>query len=790
MKRKFVSVLLALVLVLSFSMVTAAPVAADPSPDYAAVTFAQGGTGTAEWSTTYARTESYSVRLYAPVYDSETWPEYGKVTMPLDMAFDDAFDFSVYVEGGAEAAQALPLLDIKAVIDDAAGVSLPLSNKDTGGVTIDDGKILVLASQPGQSEGLSVTLMSDGIDGWEQYGTHSGAAINVGSGTEEYWSIFVYSAGYTYETAYDYYTWDEIHTALDGKATVIEVRVELITPQATNGEGGVDVESTVYVDDILINGDTYDLEPRVINTDTAEGFNTIQAAIDDEDTVSGHIISVADGIYDAETFPITVDVANLTIESVSGAASTTIDSGDTSGRVIAISAAGVTIGGTDKGFRIEGEGAVADGLIYIGANDATITENHFVGDYYLMVLGPGVSGAMVEDNIFLPLTSTEAAEVLGIYVNNDVTASTFDGNSFPTTESKHVDSGIYLAPGATADQTITISNNTFEGMGLRDGGTKGCGVIELDGVGGITIESNTIVDCNDGIYLRGVNALTGDVTIQSNTITGNVWGIEVKDGVGTVGTITANYNNIVGNTTYGVQNTGTAELDAENNWWGNASGPIPNVAVLYISYGDKVSTNVDYQPWLLEEVVSGEPLPETFDKTLALKDGWTLVSTNKAVAANTTWVGTTLEYKYALDPVSGELDFLDPTVTDLVPVSALYLKTAGGGGVGIDYSTSAPGVSGKMLLTGWNLISGATTDTEIPASAILSPLAVVAIGEDMGPGLATFASQGGYNQYAPSRFIPTLTEAGWNALSEFPLNPFDGYWVYMNAAKSFGVIPD
>jgi len=351
-----------------------------------------------------------------------------------------------------------------------------------------------------------------------------------------------------------------------------------------------------------------------VGTEPTAGY--IQTAV--TAATAGDTISVAAGTYNAETFPIDVDVANLTIESVSGAASTIIDSVD-AGQVIAISAAGVTIGGTDKGFIIRGKNAVANGLIYIGANDDTITDNRFIGDYYLMVLGPGISGAMVEDNVFLTYLAITENEVTGIYVNNDVTGSTFDGNHFPlgSEPTRYVDSGIYMATGTTADQTITISNNTFEGMGLREEAqdSMGCAAIELDGVGGITIEGNRIVNSNDGIWFAG-DPLTGNVTIQNNTIIDNVWGIEIKDGVGTVGTITANYNKIVGNDTYGLLNLeADVTVDAQCNWWGgvagpqHASNPYDDAAIDQVN--NAVSDYVDYIPWMIQT---------------DLADGWNIVS--------------------------------------------------------------------------------------------------------------------------------------------------------------------
>ena len=217
------------------------------------LTFVTDGSGTATWTTDEAHTGSYSVELYAPASTGD----YGKIVLPVaDMDFA-GFDFSVYVEGGATS-QALPLLDIMATV--AGSAVLPASNKvgtpyDGDGEDLDS-KIVVLASQPGQSEDLSPTLMTDDVASWELYGTHDGADIEVGDGTEEYWSIFVYSSSYVYEAAYDYYTWDQICSVLDGTATVKEVRVELRYPQDESG----DVASTVYIDDIEINGVTYNLE--------------------------------------------------------------------------------------------------------------------------------------------------------------------------------------------------------------------------------------------------------------------------------------------------------------------------------------------------------------------------------------------------------------------------------------------------------------------------------------------------------------------------------------------------
>lgn len=303
-----------------------------------------------------------------------------------------------------------------------------------------------------------------------------------------------------------------------------------------------------------------------------------------------------------------------------------------------------------------------------------------------------------------------------------------------------------------------------------------------------TIVNNTIQHWQRGIHL--LSSVGAGSLIRGNDITDNPIGI-VAEPLVNAGNIVANANNIVGNSLYGVSNAGAGILNAKNNWWGNASGPVlDNPPTLgYKSYGDKVTNlTVDAKPWLLAAVVPGVP-PTTYDKTLALKDGWTLVSTDKDVATGTTWVGTedllpgitVLACKY----VPG--GYGSATPSDLRPVDALYLKTIKGGGIGIKYSTAAPGVSAKDLAAGWNLVSSAT---EAAADDVLSPLRFVQVGQQQGVGLTTLVSQGSFNQFSGGFQLATLTDADWWELTGKTLFPFDGYWVYMNSGKSFGVIPD
>jgi len=357
--------------------------------------------------------------------------------------------------------------------------------------------------------------------------------------------------------------------------------------------------------------------------------------------------------------------------------------------------------------------------------------------------------------------------------------------------------GTGLGPVVTIeDYTVTI-----EGFEI-DPGTDGI-YIKLISAGEVVTIQNVDIYRNTG---HGINV--GEVfgtleVFNSNIYENNDRGINI-DLVGEGGIVVINFNTIVGNdefnSYYGlyVNNWGEGVIiDARYNWWGDVSGPEDPAAYEvtgYQAYGDKVSANVDFEPWLLEEV-DPEVTPTTYDKTLALKDGWTLVSSNKEVATGTVWIGTTplvdeeleeeatiLAYKY-----TAGVGYTQVTLaTQLTSVDAYYVKTIGGGGVGIIYSDAAPGVVTKNLGEGWNIISAASETMN--AYTLLVQLR----GTEIEVGITTLVVQGGYNQFMVSSFWPLVTDAEWEALvdEKLMLSPFGGFWVHMNTAKTFGVIPD
>ena len=397
-------------------------------------------------------------------------------------------------------------------------------------------------------------------------------------------------------------------------------------------------------------------------------------------------------------------------------------------------------------------------------------------------------------NLTLVSVSMHDAVVEGtIVVNaNGVTVDGFtitDFSQIPTPDW----SAIYVPSGTG----VVIANNSIDGAGIDPVANLTVGIHTLfGGCADITAQDNTITNVRMGIYNQGAEMLITGNTIDGATSTNPHCGIGVDTSLGTeiiendiinndIGIevfqtgVVAHYNNLCGNTEYGIWSAGPV-VDAVNNYWCHPSGPHHSPGL-----GVPVSDNVLYNPWLLEPLVPGAPLPTTFEKTLTLNIGWTLVSTDNWIdPAKTVGVGVILAYNYIPDD-----GWVEVTPAALVPVDALYVKTEVGGALGIIYSGGYPAPSSKDLKAGWNLISSATA-TIGNARAVLSPLRYIDVGEEQGVGLATLVSQGNYNQHTESFTLATFGVQDWFALGQTTLNPFDGYWVYMNADKSFGVIPE
>jgi parallel beta-helix repeat protein len=135
-----------------------------------------------------------------------------------------------------------------------------------------------------------------------------------------------------------------------------------------------------------------------------------------------------------------------------------------------------------------------------------------------------------------------------------------------------------------------IANNTADSLG---------GGIYCSGSGGAVVRSNVIEEntakCGGGMCGTSVYLTVVFNTIINNTAEyygGGCYCVDMNERFNIL------CNNIEGNVNYGMYSTESSSLlDAEYNWWGDASGPYHPVTNPN-GQGDGVSDYVDYVPWL------------------------------------------------------------------------------------------------------------------------------------------------------------------------------------------------
>lgn len=339
--------------------------------------------------------------------------------------------------------------------------------------------------------------------------------------------------------------------------------------------------------------------------------DTTHATIQDAEaaSVAGDTILVADGSY-TQSSTIVVDVS-VTLTSVNGAASTSIDGGAGVNIVLDLRADDIEI----SGFTITNP----DGRFGIDIAFAQSTDGIVIEDNVFELIGTaGASnpvqaiwieegdGIVVRSNTFRDIqglggSSTKAILVAssgtGPVPNLTIEDNVIDGIQGDGTPSGSGGYGIQV--GNTA-ANISIAGNTIENVSGRwahaislDADTDGASVVE-NAVDSISASEFAGV----GVNLES-NAFAGSVTIQNNNFTN----------------LDAGVLNQVG---------GTTAL-AENNWWGDASGPedpegsteVPpctadptaesNVDGLGVGIGDGDTVPgsgfgyVDYCPWSFDD---------------------------------------------------------------------------------------------------------------------------------------------------------------------------------------------
>jgi len=347
----------------------------------------------------------------------------------------------------------------------------------------------------------------------------------------------------------------------------------------------------------------------VVNETTGESYGTIQAAIDD--ATAGDTINVAAGTYNED---LTVDKANLTLKSKEGKDNTTIQLVDGVGIDIQGTGNNFTLGGgeghgfaiksgTSTTFEIQLANAPSD--VEISYNEIDTTGNATMG---ISVGAAGASNLRVTNNTFV--AEDGDGSIWGPkLVNVTISNNTFTGPTSPASGY-----AVELA-GVTATSPSIISANTITSYSM------GIAIFNGEGTSDLTISNNTISECNVGIrigqYSPSTNGDMTTVSITGNTLKDNTTGLRIDDGANVKASqFTVHLNNFEGNTT-GLDNQHTTEVvNAEDNWWGDDSGPSGEGT----GTGDAVSTNVDYDPWVKASVVNSTTQDTPGGGTVELQD--------------------------------------------------------------------------------------------------------------------------------------------------------------------------
>jgi parallel beta-helix repeat protein len=265
--------------------------------------------------------------------------------------------------------------------------------------------------------------------------------------------------------------------------------------------------------------------------------------------------------------------------------------------------------------------AQGDGIWTVGNDDVTIEYNHILdntGERAIQALNHVGTGIVIHANT---ITNSGGkginywAEDGGEITDNVITNSKYEAiytDAQATISGNQILGGdmygilvVAWTSGTAADSTVsgnTISNTNWEG-------------IQSDVQ--VTITNNDISGGYNGIQLS--NAASGSVIDGNNIHDNRYWGLSILDSVtdaivknnqlsynpycgvivwgdGEGSGIHINCNEITGNGIYGVESQRTtSNVDATQNWWGDASGPTHSTNSG--GTGNAVSDNVDYDPW-------------------------------------------------------------------------------------------------------------------------------------------------------------------------------------------------
>jgi len=320
----------------------------------------------------------------------------------------------------------------------------------------------------------------------------------------------------------------------------------------------------------FVSSSTINVDIEDVSCDDSSGtpFCSIQAGIDN--STSGDIVNISQGIYDENVVinnkeSIEIIGGNLVPSSgigfvITNSSSITIK--DMTINTTGSGAHGIWVGGDPNGFEN------SDNII-IQKNDINI--NGQSSGIYVEEVNPSHSVFKIKDNYI-------GAPNLGVNIEfYDVKNALIQGNTLEKSGSVSL---VYSSEDSDISN-LDIVDNIFLGNGNIAGITPTIW-IESDFISGDGDSSITHVDINNNEFYdweNGAILIGEDSSMNFNNIFGNLF---------------VNFNSFFSGTGYALKNNVSAEIDAENNYWGSCDGPSGEGT----GSGFAANGNIDFDPWL------------------------------------------------------------------------------------------------------------------------------------------------------------------------------------------------